>query len=288
MEPIRGNYVKYESVVGGDRQGFRILLNTNQAEYCGSGRKYYNNPGFLVKLHDPSIMPYIKADKSIYLSPGFSYRVFLRPTVIERRTEFMGKCASTMKSTLYPDVTDYFQDACKVEALAKMIWDKCQCYHFVYDGFQKDISRLVNVPQSNLSLCWNDRLNCAGKVDKNLSHLPVESMFPQCKKACKEVRFESVISKSKIPSINQVVAMETDLNVSTAKDVSKNAIIADFFFDSMIVLVIEEYQMYTILDVFRNFGGVLSLFLGVSVVTLAEVVYIILYWSHVVILKMFS
>lgn len=104
------NYIDHIVNNIGPSSGLRLLLNTNQVEYCGAGKKY-RGAGYAAKVHSPEIQPRIGAEKMIRLRPGFHYNIVIKPTIFKRNIEHLKRCRSQMNSILYPTTKLYFKEA---------------------------------------------------------------------------------------------------------------------------------------------------------------------------------
>lgn len=272
------NYVSRRVTKGGPG-GLQLLLNTNQEEYCGAGRKYLSNPGFIVKIHSPNVQPRMNSEKALYPSPGFQYNVVIKPTIMKRNTENLGHCLNEMNLMLYAHIGTYFKEACVWDGYMILIWNQCKCYHLAFEGGQRKLSEALNIPLQNLTKCSGIKLNCVRSVDEIVLNSSPKQLFTNCKQPCFEEKYNHQTTGSSFPSNRFLRAFSQEFSVKK-EILKKNYILANFHFESLTSEIVEESQKYTILDLFRYFGGILSLFLGVSVICLAEISYFFIYHIH--------
>lgn len=159
-----------------------------------------------------------------------------------------------------------------------LIWKLCHCFHIAFDGGQENLAKKLKIPVMNLTSCWGQGLNCVRQVDEIVLNLPLEQTFAECKQPCFETKYDYQISNSLLSS----ASFASEFSMSQT-NVQHNLIFVNFFFDSLMLQVVEENQKYTV-DLFRYFGGIMSLFIGVSVVCLGEIGYFIVHYIHLAII----
>lgn len=230
-----------------------------------------------MKVHDYRIQPSFLTDSSVHLTPGYSYKVVISPTVYKRNTEHLGLCKSSKYYSLFPDLDFYFREMCEFECFMKQVWHKCNCYMFAFAGSEKTYADAFNVPVSRVKMCQDvTSLTClrAAKL-YHLSHHVMNDLCEECKNPCLENKYFTQVSQSLLapdqvlPYLDNSTSKKADLKI-----VRKNYLEVNFFFDTNLYTEwVIESQAFTSKDLFVYFGGRLGLFLGMSVVSAVEIVY---------------
>lgn len=249
----------------GPRNGLKIMLNTNQSDYCGAYRKY-SGAGFFLKVHDPGVLATFQLDSHISLKPGYKHSVVLEPTIWRKKTETLGRCSSFMDSPLYPGTKTYLKEDCFLQCYNRKVIDQCQCLplNMVASGH-------LNITDKPLKICWGVSSSCVKTIRDLVLDIGMQKLCPQCKEQCFYREFKSLISDMKFPQ--QTFLSQNLINEFTMsmEEMQKNILLVNFYFKDVVVKVIEESQAVTDLDLFMSIGGKSTLFLGMSVLSFGEV-----------------
>uniref|UniRef100_A0A915HY92 Uncharacterized protein n=1 Tax=Romanomermis culicivorax TaxID=13658 RepID=A0A915HY92_ROMCU len=264
------NYSQRRLINAGPHNGFRILLNVNQSEYCGAGRKW-SGAGFKAIVHDPGVKPWFVLEPTLSFSPGFDTNVVLKPTVFNRRTSNLGRCSDFVFLHLNPEATKYFKSACYQQCFTEYVWKQCKCFPTTAYRNQKDV--YINKEKVNITkFCWGESMTCLLYAEEHFLQNNPDAACPICEEPCIDTKYEFEVSSLLFPSdhLAEMYAEELHTKVELLED---NFVVVNFHYESMNMRVIDETQAFTLLDLFTYFGGIIGLFLGMSIMSLAEVLH---------------
>lgn len=230
-----------------------------------------------MKVHDYRIQPSFLTDTSVHFSPGYSYKVVLSPVVYKRNTEHLGHCKSSKYYSLFTDLDFYSKEMCELECFIKKVWYTCSCYMFAFAGSEKVYADTFKVPLSSVKMCQDEKsVTCLLAVKMYfLSHHVTYDLCKECKNPCLENKYYTQISQSLLSAV-QVLPFFDNITLKKidSKIIRKNYVDINFFFDTNLYTEwIIESQAFTPRDLFVYFGGRIGLFMGMSVVSVVEIVY---------------
>lgn len=264
--------------VFGSKSGLRLLLNAVQNEHCDSGRKY-EGAGFQATVHDPELMrPLFALASSFTLSPGFEFQVLIKPTVFRRKTESLGLCNSTID--VFTEKRAYFQSTCLQVCLAKHIFKHCRCY--VLSNMKKHMMKYYYSTYgdsvSKIPVCGSPNIGCM-KIQEYRTYRAdnLKLNCPECLQPCFETKYNILVSQQTFPSNNMAGYLKTYFNKSDLTDVRKNYMLLNLYTESMTVLTVVEQQSYTITDFFVYVGFTIGLFLGMSFMSMGDLVHFFMF-----------
>lgn len=246
-------------------------MNAGQDDYCGTGKKYFG-AGFYAQIHDPHTPPELLTAKSISLHPGSSYNVALKPAVFHRQTEHLGRCLNHLYLIMYPNYKSYFQMACWSQCVTLSIWKQCDCFPITFQGKEILLMEILNLNANETRICARDDFSCMHKTTDESFTQNTGERCPDCKVACYEMLYEYDVVNTKFPRNNSISKFAAEFRVES-DSVRRNFIDVNFYFDSMTLLLIEETQTVTVIDLITSFGWTVSLFLGSSFLTPFEIVH---------------
>lgn len=269
------NYAERKLINAGPHNGLRILLNTAQDDYCGIGRKW-NGAGFKAIVHETNQQPWFLLQPALSFSPGFDINVVVKPTLFYRKTSDLGRCMDDIFLYMTPEMHGtYYKSQCYQQCFYEQVVKNCSClppaaYRNQNKG--KGPFTINDIPTNltNDNWCWGNKMICMSRVEEHYLQNNPDAACPLCKEPCYETKFDFEISSLLFPSdhLAELYAEELGTQVSMLND---NYLLVNFHFESMNMRVIDETQAFTLLDLFTYFGGILGLFLGMSVMSIAEV-----------------
>ncbi|CRL02114.1 CLUMA_CG015356, isoform A [Clunio marinus] len=226
------------------------------------------NKGFKLVVHLPSEVP--QFDKHYYRFPlEKSATLVVRPSLIV--TENLESYESDLRQCYYEGEKKlkffkyYTRSNCQLECLANFTRDKCSCIHFSMPRLKGD------------AVCDSNRsLTCFDEAKKNLMQKTMEEslqtstsyddrgrMTCDCLPACTSLQYEGEISHDDIRYFGRYKT--TDAFRSSVTIFFKDD---DFIFS-------KRSELYSFTDFIANFGGILGLFLGVSILSIVEIIYFV-------------
>ncbi|XP_063877280.1 amiloride-sensitive sodium channel subunit alpha-like [Scylla paramamosain] len=258
-------YVRVKSTTStGPMNGLRLSLNINANEYVSL---LSPDIGVRVIVHSPHQLPFPE-EEGFNVSPGDSVSVSVSRKVIQRVGYPHGRCRNESGSSIYKEYTSI---GCKKLCLEEEYWRECGCYVGKSPVYHRDMQPLVrpDIPCSPFNV--RQKL-CMEMVQ--YSYLKGKLTCP-CPPACKETVFmpQATVSRGnqKFFTILQNLK-KTMVDDSLCNDNSNNSdpVRLHFYMDSLSYEKIEESPAFTWNTLVCNVGGNLGLFLGMSIVTLVE------------------
>lgn len=130
---------------------------------------------------------------------------------------------------------------------------------------------------NEIKFCWEiDELRCMMKWRNVIFQKSLNELCPYCVQQCVEGKYEIQITKTRISNRG----IGRFIKGSNAEYIRKNYLSVHFYFSSMSVLLIEEWQQFTLKDTFIFIGGNIGLFLGMSFISPFEIVDIVIQLLH--------
>ncbi|CAG9859695.1 unnamed protein product [Phyllotreta striolata] len=289
-----GNYHNFEEEISGwsnDKGYFKqdnvlqnypiraFLAGADNALEITFYQNYSNNDhlciedtqGYHVSLHAPYAIPLIKKQ---YFNVPFErvVMVSVRPKVIstsEKVRQFdpdIRQCYfSTEKPLKYFKV--YSPKNCKLECLTNYTLNTCGCVGYY-------------MPRENATaICGNSNYKCMEDAELQLKVKQLmeqivggkENFFCDCKPLCTDVTYETAISPTYWDFTRQFEAWNIHDDVIIDKHAHFAKLIIYFEQDSF--LTSERSELYGPTDFLANFGGLLGLFTGFSLLSAVEIIY---------------
>lgn len=189
-------------MVNNPQQGLKLLLDTQQNEYCGSSIIRYG-AGFRLLIHDTRVQTSLDLLPAIFLSPGFEYTVTMQLVTYDMRnfSESLDRCVSYVFNPLKPD-TDYNQPNCFMECFAEKVWKSRNCMPvqrplisdalLKYIGEIKTAVRVCDFLQSAEFFCFIDEYNKYGSSSP-------DKFCPTCIRKCFETKYEYKLTAKRLP-----------------------------------------------------------------------------------------
>ncbi|KAF4532508.1 hypothetical protein B566_EDAN007623, partial [Ephemera danica] len=227
--------------------GLSLLLDVQLHEYFlpRSG-----SVGFKVLLHSPAEVPAVK-EFGFAISPGAESYVSVRPSVVYSTRQIRSLAQSRRKCYFQEErplafYRYYSVSSCIAECLANATLLKCGCKEY----FMPVISG-----SRNRKLC-------------------------DCQPACTELGYSHELSVSQFPTTdvgaNTLENLKAAINYTNSLEYFvKNHALLHVFLRDYKVMRYKRASMYDLLDFMANMGGLLSLCLGFSFLSAAEIFYFV-------------
>lgn len=256
-------------------QSLRLLMYADQKQYCGNDI-FKRGAGFMFQVHDVNTMTEYNLDTLSHLAPGYSSDVAIRRVLYKRSTESLNLCTNNVPLYMFPNINVYKKSFCYAQCAAEISLQLCKCYplyYFAYHNrFQENAFR-YNLTETSIKACLEKTdYVCLRNVRILFSNISIQRICSLCKEQCLESRYELLITKKLLSkSIRDKLMYNIPL-----MEFFKNYLLVQFYFEDMNVEVTETSQAFTLKNLFIYFGGNICLFLGMSFITLVEVVELIL------------
>ncbi|XP_053320789.1 amiloride-sensitive sodium channel subunit beta-like [Spea bombifrons] len=260
--------VKPAAVLNATKAGFSYGLTMElfieQNEYISS---LSTAAGLRVVLHGQGKMPFPE-DEGVNVPPGQESDIGVVKVHVKRLAKpYNSRCSSGENiRNYYADVygTDYSREACKKScAQAKMI-KNCGCRMWEFPAPPGLDVPLCNISEPSVN-------TCVEMYEYKLSH---DQLKCQCPLQCEEENFELTMSSSQWPSsmyldsfAKRLRSKKGSQRMQTIRD---NVVKVVVYYQQLNYELIEEVPSMQLVDLFSSIGGLVGLWIGVSVCTVAE------------------
>ncbi|XP_031639513.1 pickpocket protein 28-like [Contarinia nasturtii] len=233
----------------GREHGLDIVLSMNTRDhdaFCEGG-----NHGFQIGLNAPSDMELIESSLN-YIKPFTDTKIIIKPTLFAT-LDGLGNYEPKQRNCYFKSerklrfFKTYTQSNCNMECRANFTKQKCDCVKF-------------SLPRDNdTEICGGASIDCYRTAW-------TESPNCNCLPSCKYTYYDLEMSSVKI-SDSEVKAMKSKM---MGQEITRLSI----YFDDQETMKIEKrINRYSLEDILAFCGGVLGLFLGVSLLSIIEIVY---------------
>ncbi|XP_059489263.1 pickpocket protein 28-like [Neocloeon triangulifer] len=249
--------------------GLTLLLDVQMEEYFlpRSG-----SVGFKVLLHSPTDVPAVK-EFGFAVSPGAESFISVRPSQVYSTRQIRSLNQSRRKCYFEEErplafFRIYSVSSCVAECLANATQRKCRCReHF------------MPAANDSVRVCgFLDTINCVKDIGDVISGSSNRKLC-DCQPACTELSYSHELSSTRFPTSNDLGTNTLD-NLRNAiqhnesfESFVKNHALVHVFLRDYKVMRYKRARMYDILDFTANLGGLLSLCLGFSFLSAAEIIY---------------
>eukprot|EP00057_Strongylocentrotus_purpuratus_P029401 XP_011683875.1 PREDICTED: degenerin deg-1 [Strongylocentrotus purpuratus] len=245
----------------GSQYGLQLTLMVEQPEYIGI---LSPNSGVKVAIKDPRIYAFPE-DDGIEAAPGFATSIGLTKTSISRLPEPYGNCIRKHDSFYAPEKYDFSQRSCLKLCLQETLNETCSCITDVLiDGTMCEVTN-------------REQGNCRNSVFKDFLK---NKLNCDCSNACSETVFKPRIAISRWPtaryeahlydslaSINKKAARILT-NVAQSRN---NLVRLSVFYEELNFENVVETPLITVESLFGSLGGLLGLYIGMSFISVTEI-----------------
>ncbi|XP_035793837.1 pickpocket protein 28-like [Anopheles albimanus] len=252
----------------GAQSGLLIFLRTGEQDMdflCGNSFQ-----GFQVQLHSPNQVPQIST-QNIRAPMNIAFQVRVQPFMITTAGNLRAYDAEK-RGCFYTHerylrfFNIYTKRNCEVECLTNLTLALCGCVHF-------------SMPRpANVRICGLGKQACMERVDTYVQEQEMESKLTSgselslscnCLPSCTFLQYNAEISQAQFDwrRLTDAVGIYQD-QLTNASLTTLN-----IYFREAQFIGIRRSQMFGINDFIANCGGLLGLFMGVSLLSLLELVY---------------
>ncbi|XP_071112396.1 epithelial sodium channel subunit alpha-like [Haliotis cracherodii] len=284
----------------GPLYGLSMMLYVEEAEYISS---LSSGVGFKVVVHSPDTMPFPE-DEGFDISPGFATSAGVTKVTVERVPAPYGNCKlygpgveepPNIFTTQVPNIT-YSDKTCKKTCVQKILVSLCDCCYNIYPC-NPDALRIINSSiTSAVRFCGlngETKESCAVEVLDELDNeqrVCPDSCYPNCKEDTHQMEISTAMwpSSNRLTSLvdglirgfeNKQGAQPIDKHASAAeKDTffRKNVMKLNVFYKDLNYQKIQTRPAYDWKSLLSDVGGQAGLWLGFSLLTMAEILELIL------------
>ncbi|XP_043925856.1 amiloride-sensitive sodium channel subunit gamma-like [Protopterus annectens] len=246
--------------------GLMLELYIEQVEYI---KELSSTAGLRMVIHDQHRMPFPE-DEGVNISPGMESDIGMVKIHVRRlKPPYSSKCTDGEEKINYYATTydvGYSREACKKSCGQMKLIKNCGCR----------VSEFPAPPRSNAPFCnISDKAinNCVEQYEYKIAH---DELKCNCPLQCEEENFELTLSSSQWPSRVTMEEFSKKLKraggkwAQAAKRVRDNLIKVVVYYQQLNYELIEEIPSVRAVDLISSIGGLVGLWIGVSVCTVAE------------------
>uniref|UniRef100_A0A1I8P290 Pickpocket protein 28-like n=1 Tax=Stomoxys calcitrans TaxID=35570 RepID=A0A1I8P290_STOCA len=231
-------------------------------------------PGFKISLNSPDEVP-ILAKHFVPIAGDKKMLIAIKPKMITTSVDVAAYDARKRRCFMNEErhlrfYKIYSQNNCERECLTNITYSQCGCVHFAMPRFQ------------GTAVCHEDKMDCMIKSEKQLllKHFldnlqGEEQSFEKsidncnCLPACTSLEYETEITEANFDFVN--ILRDNDLYEDETVW-AKFSILSIYFKDSEFITS-RRSELYGVTELLANFGGVVGLFMGISILSVVEIVY---------------
>ncbi|XP_078662477.1 uncharacterized protein LOC144906232 [Branchiostoma floridae x Branchiostoma belcheri] len=263
FNPGMGIQDEISTMKSGARYGLKMTLFVEKNEYVGI---FGQEPGATVTIHPVNMTPFPE-DHGLILRPGESTFIGIRKKVVQRlQYPYGDDCILSTEEfdSLYGGSYSFL--SCQKTCLQRAILDKCECTDELVTGSNSGICSVLNSTQercrrSQRQLFDDDKIRC------------------NCKQSCRDEVYNIWMSSSTWPSDNYLPYVLQNIHSRTraknlprtAEEVKQNLVRLHVYFQELTFEEIREHEGYLFEELLSGIGGLLGLYIGISVITVFEV-----------------
>ena len=255
-----------ETNKAGPQNGLLVYFLLNETK-----NKFIFSEGLKIFIHNNSVEPSLAEGISIELSK--STLIAIERTQISKEPYPYSVCIDlkSFDSKFYRVILDsnmtYRQSDCLDLCLQEIIIANCNCYDLNYLKLD-DSKPCLNMTQ----------LFCTSKMYASFRNKSLDDeCLRKCPLECDSMSFDARLSSATFPTRYLFDALENVLfKNSSFDDVKKRVVELKIYYSKLSYLSLTESPKTSIIDLFSNIGGTLGLYVGVSLLSLVEIVEILL------------
>lgn len=291
-----------KSKKSGWRNGLRLELYVGDYD---EQQQYGYKAGIRLIVNNQSEIVFSN-DNGIDVSVGYQTNIAISRTMVKRKPYPYSNCIedhlsskNLQKNPLlqtivkkYPQMNKYSQNFCIKICHQEFLFKMCECY---------DLSLpLPSKSSMNNSACESiEDLDCIKNEENFFFESEIEKCYASCPSECFQVNYDLKVSSAKYPTkwYTSILKNSTNfqylLNQSLLGEeknidflyLQQTMLMVNIFYDQMSYSLIEEQPELSIDALLAFIGGNLGLFLGISVLTVIEIIEFFFYLIYFVIVR---
>ncbi len=190
----------------------------------------------------------------------------------QRPNEFNSKFYKMIDESVY----QYDQDLCLDLCYQNLLINECNCTSVCCFSLFK-----------NVETCNDRQLECINKtfyLKWDAVNFKKDNCYPHCPLQCNRTIFRTTASTTNIIGhnfaelINENIHLSSDFNVTKVdKDLGRISVVKlNVYYNSLSFMISEDSPSMTIISLIAAIGGTLGLFLGVSMLSLCEIIQVLI------------
>ncbi|KAI6180158.1 hypothetical protein M3Y98_00689100 [Aphelenchoides besseyi] len=235
--------------------GLRQIFKTNVSQYLDSSTSI----GMAILVHDQREYPFLDTF-GIFVNVHEATEIGISYTTIQRMQSPYGSCRDDKPEWYLYDL-DYSTEGCQRSSYQRQIVDVCGCYDPTYPSPKNSSVSACKIP---------DDVSCWSSVALNAS------VTDECTEPCEEGSYDVVTSSARWPSGSLSTigeCHEGDYANQTCMDMYiENGAFVEVYFENLSYQTLNESAAITVSTLLSNFGGQVGLWLGMYVLSIAEVI----------------
>ena len=290
----------------GWKNGLRLELFVGEPD---RQQQYTYKAGVRIIIHNQSDIT-LSEENGIDVSVGHQTNIGITRTITKRKPYPYSFCIDNHRSSKnlnknsylklliekYPQMTKYNQNFCIQTCIQEFLIKKCNC-------FDLSLPIPLNITNSDPNGCESlDDLKCIESEESLFYESEINTCYNNCPNECEQIFYETKISNAKYPTkwytsilknstrfryriLYQLINSYDDNESVTFLDLQQTILMVNVFYDNMNYNLIEEHSEISIETLLAFIGGNLGLFLGISVLSLIEILEIIFYIIYFLTIK---
>ncbi|XP_063918347.1 pickpocket protein 28-like [Zophobas morio] len=230
-----------------------LVLEKN--EQCNS------NDGYKIILHHPADIPTLLFQQSVPIALSSNYKILIRPEVtvtsdnLKKYDPHRRHCFYSRERSLKFFKT-YTKHNCKIECLANYTLSECHCVPYFLPH------------EKSTTICSLVDASCASNCEKHMFHMDMEAEIDDegpnilrvcdCLPLCTLINYNTQVHHNKVGRVPGQPLSRSEVEIG---------------YKEMEFPIMERQELFSNADFWANCGGLLGLFTGFSVVSLAEIIY---------------
>ncbi|XP_077982690.1 uncharacterized protein LOC144437595 [Glandiceps talaboti] len=245
----------------GSKYGLKLTLFIEQDEYIPL---YGQEAGVRVLIHQPDIIPFPE-DEAITVAPGLKTSIGLRRDMVQSPDAPYTNCTNHKKfSSIFGNGYNYSDLACHKSKVHEYILRECGCVDTIY----------VEGPMCQI--LYEDEEMCRQLMQFFYQRGLLSS---DCKEPCKDVQYSKTLSQAQWPSNKHVGGVQKVIRAFNDKvrnavvdkeSLRDNLLRLEVYYDELNYQKITKVPAYLIEELLGDIGGLLGLYIGLSLITVVE------------------
>ncbi|XP_071506083.1 epithelial sodium channel subunit alpha-like [Diadema antillarum] len=284
-----GNCFTFNSALAGEEarmtgktgalHGLHLTLFVEQPEYLGI---LAPQTGAKITVHDPAAMPFPE-DESVDLPTGMATSIGVRQENIQRLGGKYGNCTTDGRNTNFSSSSlyQYSSAACRKQCFQLHLNSFCDCVD----------NPLLLANLSNTCSVLNETQQwCRQYIAERYLD---DALTCSCPSPCSETKYLKTISAMGWPSERYEEHLASRLPAgSTAARLFNNSALArknfirvKVYYEELNYERVEQIPVYTVTSLLGSVGGLMGLYIGMSFISVFEVMFLILRVGKIVMKK---
>uniref|UniRef100_A0A182MII6 Uncharacterized protein n=1 Tax=Anopheles culicifacies TaxID=139723 RepID=A0A182MII6_9DIPT len=230
--------------------------------------------GYKVLIHEPTVYPDL-SKRNIRLSVSQTLTVALKPNIMQTSPD-LAKYSAQKRQCYFTHehplrfFRQYNQDNCELECLTNYTLQRCGCVHF-------------SMPRTyETRVCKLEEAHCPSQARgvlfiRKQHRNSTEDYLQQCDclPACSSVRFDLQITQDSHTEEREVrTTIETEEELQAKLQLPVYSVLQVYYQDTHFIPA-QRSELHGLVDFLANCGGLLGLFIGVSLLSIVEAIYYI-------------